>query len=311
MPDLDGQKIVSEFLHLHTWSVSRLRDGSHAGGLRRGLLEVPALPEGGSCLPRARLVFPVENSIFSARRLSSSAQRELLQRVVGASRYELGSGAPAPVVVFDLDGTLLDNRPRVVSIFQELAAHWEKDFPDASRKLSIVGNDDIVYGVDENLQRAGIAEADLRTFGQQFWKERFFIDGYMRFDTPTKGAVDFVRACYANGASIVYLTGRDLPNMAVGTFASLRDAGFPIGVVGTTLVTKPAFEIPDAAFKNEVAPGLARHGRVVAAFDNEPANNNLFAEHHAAAHSIFLDTHHAPNPPALDERVIVIENFVA
>lgn len=274
------------------------RRSPDAGGPARALLEVAP-------------VFPVENSIFSARRLDPSAQRELLQRVLGACHFDPASGVPAPVVVFDLDGTLLDNRPRVVTIFHELAAHWEKDFPDASKKLSIVRDGDIVYGVDENLQLAGIADQELRTFGQQFWKERFFVDHYMRFDTPTKGAVDFVRACYAAGASLVYLTGRDLPNMALGTFASLRDAGFPIGVVGTTLVTKPAFDIPDAAFKNDVAPTLARHGRVIAAFDNEPANNNLFALHHTAAHSIFLDTHHAPNPPALDERVLVIENFVA
>ena len=215
------------------------------------------------------------------------------------------------MIVFDLDGTLLDNRPRVVRIFHELAAHWEKEFPDAARKLSGLADKDIVYGVDENLLRAGVSDPALRAFGLQFWKERFFVDAYMRFDVPTKGAVDFVKACYATGASIVYLTGRDLPNMAVGTFASLRDTGFPIGVVGTTLVTKPAFEIPDAAFKNDVAPALSRHGRVVAAFDNEPANNNLFAHHHTAADSIFVDTHHAPNPPSLDDRVLVIENFVA
>lgn len=241
--------------------------------------------------------------------MSPSAQRDLLRSVVAGCRFE--PDAAAPVVVFDLDGTLLDNRPRVVAIFHELAAYWEREQPDAARKLAAIATKDIVYGVDENLQRAGIADAALRSFGAQFWKERFFIDAYMRHDTPTKGAVDFVRACYAEGATIVYLTGRDLPNMALGTFASLRDGGFPIGVVGTSLVTKPAFEIADAAFKNDVAPALSRHGRVIAAFDNEPANNNLFVSHHAAARSVFLDTHHAPNPPALDDRVLVIEDFLA
>lgn len=216
---------------------------------------------------------------------------------------------PAPVIVFDLDGTLLDNRPRVARIFHELAAAWEREHPEASRALAAAKSEAIVYGLHENLDLLGVRDEALREQAFAFWRERFFIDAYMKYDEPTKGALEFVRACYQAGATIVYLTGRDLPNMALGTFASLRDVGFPIGVVGTSLVTKPAFEIPDAEFKNEVAPALVRHGHIVAAFDNEPANNNLFKHHHPRAESVFLDTHHAPNPPSLDESVIVIDTF--
>jgi hypothetical protein len=249
----------------------------------------------------------VSPSAFFPRRLSPRAQSELLRDVIARSHFR--HGEPAPVIVFDLDGTLLDNRPRVAKIFHELAEHWAEAHPDDSAKLARVTSDDIVYGVVENLARAGVTDPARVAFGCDFWKERFFIDHYIRYDVPTKGAVAFVRACYDAGATLVYLTGRDLPNMAVGTFASLRDQGFPIGVVGTSLVTKPAFEIPDAEFKNDVAPALVRHGRIIAAFDNEPANNNLFVEHHAQALSVFLDTHHAPNPPALHEKVLVVEDF--
>ena len=111
------------------------------------------------------------------------------------------------------------------------------------------------------------------------------------------------------GAVIVYLTGRDLPNMALGSFASLRDLGFPIGVIGTELVVKPTFEMPDAEFKREVAPELKRLGKVIAAFDNEPANVNLFLETHPDCAAVFLDTQYAPNPIALDARVEVIDSF--
>ncbi len=247
-------------------------------------------------------------SIFSHRRLPRQNQSELLRDIVEKSHFR--PGEPAPVIVFDLDGTLLDNRPRVAKIFRELAEHWQATNPTEAASLAKATAEDIVYGVEENLDRFNVKDTALRTFAAGFWKDRFFIDSYMQYDRPTPGALDFVKACYAAGATLVYLTGRDLPNMALGTFASLRDVGFPIGVVGTSLVTKPAFEIPDAAFKNDVAPALVRHGKIIAAFDNEPANNNLFVQHHEAALSIFLDTHHAPNPPALDSRVIVIEDFL-
>ena len=97
--------------------------------------------------------------------------------------------------------------------------------------------------------------------------------------------------------------------MALGSFASLRDLGFPIGVIGTELVVKPAFETPDVVFKRAVAPELGRLGTVVAAFDNEPANVHVFLEAHPAAIAVFLDTQYAPDPPALDERVAVVDTF--
>jgi hypothetical protein len=145
--------------------------------------------------------------------------------------------------------------------------------------------------------------------GTQFWRERFFADPHIRHDVETTGARDYVRACHRGGATIVYLTGRDLPNMAIGTFASLRDLGFPIGTVGTELVTKPVFNMPDCDFKRAVAPELSRLGDVVAVFDNEAANCNLFLDAHPACTAIFVDTQHAPDPPELDQRAHVIHTF--
>ena len=48
---------------------------------------------------------------------------------------------------------------------------------------------------------------------------------------------------------------------------------------------------------------------MIAAFDNEPANVNLFLEAHPEAQGIFLDTQYAPDPPALDPRARVISSF--
>ncbi|NUP14363.1 MAG: HAD family hydrolase [Polyangiaceae bacterium] len=246
-------------------------------------------------------------SAFYPRRLASNARGELLKSLIAMCK--LVPGQPAPVLVFDLDGTLLDNRPRVAQIFRELADTWRDRHPREAQALAAVASDDIVYGIKENLARLGVVDPTLVDEACGFWKDRFFTDEYLRYDTETPGARPFVRACYDAGATVVYLTGRDLPNMALGTFASLRDLGFPIGVVGTSLVTKPAFDIPDADFKHEVAPSLVRHGNVVATFDNEPANCNLFLKHLPAARCVFLDTHHAPDPPALDPRAVVLDSF--
>lgn len=248
-------------------------------------------------------------SLYSHLRLPSDGRRELLESLIARSA-ERRDGR-APLVVFDLDGTLLDNRPRVVAILHELAESWRKAHPAEAAKLACARDEDIGYGIVDNLKHLGVESPELHAVGQRFWFERFFVDGYLHHDVALAGAVSFARRCYDAGASLMYLTGRDLPKMALGTLASLRDCGFPIGVVGTSLVTKPTFEMPDEHFKREVAAGLERVGPVLAVFDNEPGNCNALLEAHPACVSVLLDTQHAPNPPALREGVLVIDTFEA
>jgi len=249
------------------------------------------------------------SSLYSHLRLTADGRRELLAGLVARSSDTIDGRRP--LLVFDLDGTLLDNRPRVVAILHELAQSWRESHPEAAAKVARARDEDIGYGLVDNLMRLGIEVPELHAAGQRFWFERFFIDEYLRHDTALAGAVEFARRCHEAGASIMYLTGRDLPKMAVGTLASLRDLGFPIGVVGTSLVTKPAFDIPDERFKREVARELDRVGPVLAVFDNEPGNCNALLEAHPACVSVLLDTQHAPNPPALHSGVVVIDTFEA
>jgi hypothetical protein len=228
--------------------------------------------------------------------------------VIDHVRRLRAEGAPA-VVVFDLDGTILDNRPRVVAILHELADHWRPSHPEAAAACARAAPDGIVYGVVENLKRLGVVEPALHREGFAFWKDRFFHDPHIRHDVAVKGARAFAWACHEAGAVVVYLTGRDLANMALGSFKSLRDLGFPIGIIGTELVVKPAFETPDVVFKAQVAPDLSRLGTLVASFDNEPANVHVFLDAHPESLAVLVDTQHAPDPPPLDARVAVIQSF--
>lgn len=243
------------------------------------------------------------------KRLPPCDRRKLLDSILERISDRAGGGAPNGVVVFDLDGTLMDNRPRMVAILHELAEEWRRRHPDAAALLARARVDAMVYGFEENLRRLGVLDEALHAHGLEFWKQRFFNDPHIRHDVEVPGARDYVRACHDAGATIVYLTGRDLPNMALGSFASLRDLGFPIGVVGTELVTKPAFEIPDTEFKRGVAPEFRRLGEVIAVFDNEPANCNLFLDAYPDCTSVLLDTQCAPDPPPPDPRVHVVGSF--
>ncbi len=214
-----------------------------------------------------------------------------------------------PVVVFDLDGTLMDNRTRTIAILRDFAERCRDRDPQLADRLVRARPQDLSYLLSESLERLGAHRTELVAEMQAFWRERFFADAHLAHDVAVPGAVAYARACYDAGAILVYLTGRDLPLMGIGTFASLRDLGFPIGVPATELVLKPDASMPDEAFKRAVAPDLARIGHVVAAFDNEPANCNVMLEHYPDAHVVFVDTQHMPGAPPLDPGVCTVADF--
>ncbi|WP_437742442.1 HAD family hydrolase [Sorangium sp. So ce1504] len=246
------------------------------------------------------------STLFHEKRLVPLERTRLLRSIV--ERAADRSEGP-PVIVFDLDGTLMDNRPRVVAILHELAEEWRRKHPYAAALLERASPDGIVYGFQDNLRQLGVHDEALHLHAFDFWRARFFNDPHIRHDVEVPGASQYARDCHAAGATLVYLTGRDLPKMALGSFASLRDLGFPIGVIGTELVVKPRFEMPDTEFKRSVAPQLSRLGRVIAVFDNEAANCNLLLGCHPRCTAVFLDTQCAPDPPPLDARVRVIHTF--
>ena len=218
------------------------------------------------------------------------------------------AGAP-PVVVFDLDGTLMDNRPRTLAILREFAAHCRDRDADLARRLDASRPADLAYLLADSLDRMGAREHALAAEVEAFWRDRFFADGHLVHDTAVPGAVEFARACHEAGAVLVYLTGRDRPFMGSGTLQSLRDLGFPIDDPATELILKPDAATPDEAFKRLAAPGLARLGEVVAAFDNEPGNCNVFLASYPDAHVVFVETQHMPGAPALSAGVETLCDF--
>ena len=241
-------------------------------------------------------------------RLSQVAQQSLLQSIIDRGAAFAASGRRA-VVVFDLDGTLMDNRPRTVTILKELGEAWRERAAMASGALMLASATKLAYLVRDSLSRFGIEDESLLAEGESFWRDRFFTDDYQQHDIALAGSVAFAHALYAAGVNIVYFTGRDLPKMALGSFKSLRELGFPIGVIGTELVVKPFFEMPDEEYKRTEGPKLSRIGEVIAVFDNEPINCNVLLEHHPECTSVFVDTQHFPNAPPLDPRVKVIGDF--
>ena len=232
--------------------------------------------------------------------------RSVLDRIAGWAGQP---GARTPVVVFDLDATLYDNRPRTLEIlmeYREEVVGTHAEIADALAKLTA---DRVEYLLSDTLRGCGIASAGLIADITRYWHERFFTDEYLQHDAALDGAPEYVRACHEVGGVVVYLTGRDIPGMFLGTVASLRDSGFPIGIAGTELVLKPDANLPDEAFKRGALPTLDRLGDIVSFFDNEPANCNLAKAMYPDCSVVLLETQKVPYAPDPAPDVQVVTDF--
>jgi hypothetical protein len=235
------------------------------------------------------------------------------QASVGHAILEAAARAQAAgrdaVVVFDLDGTLYDNSPRTLRILQEFAHKHATEHPALYERLDTLSRADMAYRVADTLRSLGVVDEALIKDVERFWFERFFTDAYVIHDLPNPGAVAFVRALHTAGVVPAYLTGRDAPNMLLGTIQTLQRDGFPVGTVDTRIILKPEFKMADDVYKASVVQHLRAAGEVVGVFDNEPGLCNLFHEAFPEACCVLLDTSHAPGAPPLASGLARVRDF--
>ena len=206
-----------------------------------------------------------------------------------------------PVVVFDLDHTLFDNRPRTQQILHAFAATLGPEQHGQAERLRGLPATAIHYMLGDTFTRAGI-DATLLEPAITYWAPRFFADDYALLDVPYTEAPAYVSALYEHGATIVYLTGRDAPRMLVGTRESLRRWEFPISEHAgepeaggrTRLILKPSKDEDDLEFKRRAFETIDGLGAVVGVFENEPGNLAAMAERWPEATPVFLMTDFNP-----------------
>jgi hypothetical protein len=231
----------------------------------------------------------------------SERETDVLKRVLQRLMLEPG------VVVFDLDSTLLDNRPRQAQILRDFGA---------LRKLPALNGLAAEHFEDWDLRRAmrnaGVASEtieDLYADARAFWQRWFFSNAYCHLDVPVKGAPEFVSEVRRAGGKPVYLSGRP-EGMRPGTVRSLAAHGFPVPLEGVELILKPNPQLPDDLWKSQACATVARLGQVVAAFDNEPSHINTYRTQWPDALCVHLRTDHSGRPVELLQDIHTIADFV-
>jgi len=221
---------------------------------------------------------------------------------------ELLNGVKQCVVVFDLDSTLLDNRPRNAVIMKEfgelqkeplLSFAAAEHFQDWSARNAMAA-----IGVPSH------SIEHLTELYRPFWSKRFFTSEYCQHDISIPGAAGFATAVSEQGGAVCYLTGRH-EGMRAGTQSSLQKLGFPIPESeGVTLLMKPDKVQSDDLFKVDTLQQLESLGPVCAAFDNEPTHINSYRTAFPNAVCVHLLTDHSMREVKLLSGIMSILNFV-
>lgn len=229
-----------------------------------------------------------------------------LKLLLAVGKIELEKGL-SPFLMFDLDSTLFDNSPRVLKIIQDFIKEHSDFYPEDIKKLSKLKREDIIWGIKENLNKLGIINENMVNHVINYWYKRFFSNEYI-IDLPLRGGQQFVQDAETLGIKIIYLTGR-FESMREGTVKNILEHGFPIDNNCSNLLLKPDEKIPDHIFKHESMEKVKKMGNLLAGFDNEPLNSNIFLEHFPESEVFFLETNHSINPPNLLDKVHTIPDF--
>jgi len=203
------------------------------------------------------------------------------------------TAAQTPVVVLDLDSTLIDTGPRHKAI---LDAFVHEQAPHLADVADGIVADDIGWAVTSHLARAGVGEAELEAY-EAFWRPRFFDGAWCVHDQATAGAVNYVQRLLELGAIVYYLTARPAPSMGPQTVESLVRLGFPVLRGRCPLHMKPSAALPDHRFKRAAIREPACLGEVVATFDNEPGHCNTFRQAYPRARHFLVGSVHRPDAP--------------
>ena len=239
--------------------------------------------------------------------MDGRARPEAQASILDAALARARAAAPRGVAVFDLDSTLLDNRPRQARILREYGA-WAGVAALAGARAEHWRSWDLA----DALRAAGLSSAEVAVHllpARRFWGACFFTSEYCREDVALPGAAAFVRAVAEAGAQVAYVTGRP-DSMEEGTVATFRREGLPLPDGRRVhLLMKPDAPLGDDEWKSMAAARVATLGPVVAAFDNEPAHVNGYAMAWPGALCVHLDTDHSPRPIAVLPHVPSIADF--
>jgi len=209
----------------------------------------------------------------------------------------VSSRAQNPLVVFDLDSTLFDVSPRSQRILHDFVENhgMRQRFPAETEFLKSVKIQPSDWGIKQAITRSGLRSTDeFYQAMRDFWRARFFSSDFLHVDRPYRGAIEYVQRLAQMQIEVVYLTGRDEPNMKRGTVEALQKWGLPLTHGEANLIMKPVKgSVEDEDFKEERLRKLSEKSPLIWFFENEPLIIEKILHSTLNIRIVWIDTTHS------------------
>lgn len=239
--------------------------------------------------------------------LSKAAYRPVIGRI-----DEIKKSGKRPVVILDIDETILDARPRKLAVLRayiEEKIHSKPDMALAQDRAADLKPEDLPYDTDGMIRVAGLSGRGLEDDYAGYFRRHFMSSRYLHLDTETPGAREFLLAIKGQGAEIVYLTGRIEETMREGTIGRFRDLSLPIDEDGVSLIMTSDDRERESEYKTRLMAQAIGNGVLAAFFENEPANINAIARIYPDAIYYLVGDRHKPNAPQVFGGTIHVPDF--
>lgn len=214
-----------------------------------------------------------------------------------------------PILILDLDGTVVDYTGRTYMIFQK--AIEDLGLPDdINRLVNSIKAEDYDYYPRSNFIRIGIKDEKIVKKLTDFWDKNYFTNHYLKYDKQMPGAHEFVENILSLSMDVVYLTGRDDQNMGEGTRAWLYENKLlKRGDERCRLMMKMDLEIENFESKALNGERIGAQGQPILIIDNEPIELQTMSERFPEAFIVLVDMPNSGKPATLPDDILKIKDF--
>ncbi len=205
-----------------------------------------------------------------------------------------------PVLVFDLDETLIDSTPRKYMAFRdairelcgEVRYDYDYSWPAGCDRAVTVHQSEI-YALPNRYNILSFFDS---IYTWDDWKKQLddrMIGIYssgkrLDLDREIPGAANFVKRMRSLGAKFYFVSSRNHSSQRVGTLASLRALGFGDSALEQEVILKPE-GMRSLEFKQKTFAMIHQQpGKVVGVFENEPENMNAMITEFPDALAYFI-----------------------
>ncbi|MGZ3695609.1 MAG: HAD family acid phosphatase [Bdellovibrionota bacterium] len=238
--------------------------------------------------------------------------RSIVAKIAASSAHGL-----SPVIIADLDETLVDSIPRRFLSFQE--AFSTICGPAREGDCAKAAGINIIeflalpnrYAQGTLLQAVGISPE----MAEQLQKEMmniYYGGTYVAKDQSVPGATEFVQELRKTGAKIFFVTSRGDEAQREGTLVSLKNLGFIHDGDEASVMLRSkgmsSIEFKRSSFLKIKSWAESNNGIVELVMENEPENMNAMTDFFPSAAAIFVDGAFVKDEP-LKGNPIHVRNF--